>query len=299
MIEFRNVSRRFGKIRALDSVNLIVNNGEIMGLAGINGAGKSTAIKIATGVISPDSGDVLIDGMSIVSQRRNAIQSVAWIPEYPVLENLDNPRIVFSEFGSMFGYNGEQIKERSELTLNKVGLSEQYRDRFSSFSNGMKKRFLIGLALFQDPGTYLFDESFSGLDPLGIRLLKDILLNLRERGKSVILSSHILSEIEETADRVAILHHGTILDVTSIREITNTNNVIIKCMDNSEMVINILKKIGNVHHRNDIYRIKVTDDTIRNASDFMEYLSGKELKIESMNYGGDTLEEYFLRKIGA
>lgn len=299
MIEFIDLSKKFGKIKALDSINLTVSNGEIMGLAGINGAGKSTAIKIATGVISPDRGDVLIDGMSILRQRKNAIQNVAWIPEYPILENLDNPHVIFSEFGSMFGYTGEQIKEKSQLALNRVGLLEQYRNHFSSFSNGMKKRFLIGLALFQDPDTYLFDESFSGLDPLGIRLLKDILLELRKEKKSIILSSHILSEIEETADRIAILHHGTIVDISRIRDITSTNNVILKCRNDPEMVKNILKQIGSVRHENDIYRIKVTDNTIENASDLMEYLSGKGLKIESINYGGDTLEAYFIRKIGS
>jgi len=297
MIEFKNVTKTYGKKTAVSSVTFEAKDHEILGLAGINGAGKTTCIKIATGIVIPDSGDVIIDGMSVRKRRSLALRNVGWIPEYPILENLDTPDNMFSDFGTLFDYSRSETKEKSENVMVKVGLKNLSDKRFSSFSNGMKKRFLIALALFQNPKNYLFDESFSGLDPVGIRLLKDILLELRNRGSAIILSSHILPEIEETADRVAIIHNGSIVVISKLSEIMNKHVAEIKVKGPRNTIIKILERIGEVYEYREKYLIRIGDRNIKNAHDLVKFLDFNGLELESINYGGERLEEFFLRKI--
>lgn len=297
MIEFQNVTKTYGKKVAVSSVTLEVKDHEILGLAGTNGAGKTTCIKIATGIVLPDSGDVTIDGMSVRKKRSSALKNVGWIPEYPILENLDTPDNLFSDFGTLFDYSRFETKIKAENVMAKVGLKNLNDKRFSSFSNGMKKRFLIALALFQNPKNYLFDESFSGLDPVGIKMLKDILLELRDSGSAIILSSHILPEIEETADRVAIIHNGSIIDISKLTDIMNSTVSEIKVKGSRNIVVPILERIGDVSEFNEKYLIRIKDGNIKNAHDLVKFLDLNGLKLESINYGGERLEEFFLRKI--
>lgn len=297
-ITIDNVTKAYGKKKVLSSVTLEARDHEILGLSGVNGAGKTTCIKIATGIVIPDTGEVLIDGVSVKRKRSKALINVGWVPEYPILENLDTPRNMFSDFGTMFGYDRPETREKAEKVMVKVGLRDLENKRFSSFSNGMKKRFLIALALFQEPKNYLFDESFSGLDPVGIKLLKDILLDLKKKGCTIILSSHVLPEIEETADRVAIIHNGSVIDISELSEIIGSTVAEVKVKGPKSDVMPILERIGEVSESNEKYRIHIKDGNIKNASDLVKYLESHRLHLETINYGGERLEEYFLRKIG-
>lgn len=215
MLELRYLSKKFhgSIIPALDNVDLKVKDGEILGLVGMNGAGKTTAMRLSTGVLSPSSGTVLVDGLDITRDKIRASMSIGWIPEYPNFDPVLKPMELLKYFGGLYKIGRKTMEIKGIELLKKVGLETETRKRLRTYSQGMKKRFAIAVAMINEPQNYLFDETFNGLDPQGIRMLRNLILNLREKGKAILFSSHILSELETIADRVAIIDKGKILDI--------------------------------------------------------------------------------------
>ena len=194
-----------GKI-ALDDVSFHVAKGEIFGLLGHNGAGKSTSLGIILGMVMPDRGDVTIDGISVLTHRSQALRKVGAIFEAPAfyeyLSGWENLRILMSYSAGFDAEAARQVVER-------VGLSRRIHSKVRTYSHGMRQRLALAQSLLPEPEVLLLDEPTDGLDPEGIKWFREFILNLRdERGITVLFNSHLLAEVELMCDRVAILREG-------------------------------------------------------------------------------------------
>lgn len=225
MIIFQNLTKNYGRhsVPAVDELNLTVNDGEILGFAGLNGAGKTTTIRIASGISLPSSGTVLVDGHDIVKEKVEASRTIGWVPEFPNFEPNAKPMSLMLYYSGFYGINSVEAKDRSMKLLNEVGLSSALDKKLRSYSQGMKKRFSIAAAMINDAQNFLLDETLNGLDPEGIKYIKNLILKLKEQNKAVMLSSHILSELQNVADRVAVIHEGKLLKVVTKEELQSLN----------------------------------------------------------------------------
>lgn len=210
IVEVRNIRKVFKDVVAVDDISFTVEKGDVFGFLGPNGAGKSTTIRMITSLISPTSGDISIFGHSLVKEREKALRSVGAIIEKPdfylYLTAYKNLEIV----ARMYGVDATS-KKISEL-LEMVGLAERAQSKVKTFSYGMKQRLGIACALIHNPELVILDEPTNGLDPQGVKEVREIILRLSEEfKKTVLISSHILHEIEMTANRMAIINKGKIV----------------------------------------------------------------------------------------
>lgn len=194
-------------VRALDSVTLKVTGGQIFGFLGGNGAGKTTTIKILMGLLYPTSGSARILGKSITDISMHG--EIGYSPENPYFYDYLTPRELLTYFADVFNLSADVGKRRTEDLLTKVGLNEKDWDRqLRKFSKGMLQRVGLAQSLVNDPQVVFLDEPMSGLDPVGRREIRELIAQLREEGKTVFMSTHILSDVEALCDEVAILRRG-------------------------------------------------------------------------------------------
>jgi len=205
------------KRKVLDKVSFAVNAGEIFGFLGPNGAGKSTAIKIILGIIYADAGSATMLGQPIGS--REAKRRIGFLPENPYFYDYLTS-IQFLEFhGQLSGLSSDQLRRRIPEVLKLVGMKGTEGMRLRSFSKGMLQRIGLAQALLPDPDLVILDEPMTGLDPIGRKEVRDIMQNLKQQGKTVFFSTHILGDVEAICDRVAIMNLGKLLSLGSIREL--------------------------------------------------------------------------------
>src|SRR5213595_561393 len=196
------------KARAVDNVDFEVRRGEVFGLLGPNGSGKSTTVKMLLGLLYPTKGHIEVFGHS---PRHVATKSrIGYLPEESYLYRYLNSVETLDFFGSLFDLPGNERRRRAEQLLQMVGLNQVRRRMVGEFSKGMQRRIGLAQALINDPDLVILDEPTSGLDPIGCREVKDLILALARRGKTVILSSHLLSDVEDVCDRVVIYYGGRI-----------------------------------------------------------------------------------------
>ncbi len=196
---------------ALDGIDISIGKGDVAGFLGPNGAGKSTMLKILTNLIRPTSGRALINGIDVSARPKEALCSVGALIEVPGLYSYLTPVELLDYIGKVHGLRGSKLDDRISRTLAKVRLDEWSSDRLGSFSTGMQRRLAIALAIVHDPSVLILDEPVLGLDPKGIKEVRDIILELQREGKTILMSSHLLSEVAETCNRVILISHGRIL----------------------------------------------------------------------------------------
>ena len=193
----------------LSDISFDVNQGEIFGFLGPNGAGKSTSIKLLLNFIRPDSGTITVNGLN--TGKENCRHLIGYLPETPCFyENLSGMETLWF-CARASGVDQSQIAEISRSVLKRLKLLAAGDNLIRTYSKGMKQRLGLAMSLIHDPQIYILDEPMSGLDPMGRRLITDVILELRERGKTVFFSSHILSDIERLCDRIGILNKGRLL----------------------------------------------------------------------------------------
>ena len=210
-------SRRFKKQVAVNKLSLSIDQGEIFGFLGPNGAGKSTTIKSIIGLITPTAGRIAICG--IPSTEPAARKNVGYLPENPSFYEYLSATEYLSFVGKVFGMESKKIATETERILAQLDLTDAADRPLRSYSKGMVQRVGIAQALLHDPDVYIFDEPMSGLDPVGRALVKDIILELKKRRKSVFFSTHITSDVEMICDRVGIIRRGELQMVESVEEI--------------------------------------------------------------------------------
>ncbi|HEY6114494.1 MAG TPA: ABC transporter ATP-binding protein [Candidatus Dormibacteraeota bacterium] len=210
------ISKAYGKRLAVDRLNLEVDRAELFGFLGPNGAGKTTTIRMALGLIAPTGGSVEILGREVRSHRSEVLPRVGALVESPALygylSGRDNLRAVGDVLGGV-------PKKRIDEVLEIVSLKGRERDRVRTYSMGMKQRLGLAIALLNDPELLILDEPANGLDPAGIVEMRDLLRELAAAGKTVFISSHVLSEVQQICTRVAIINHGRLVRVAPVAEL--------------------------------------------------------------------------------
>ena len=196
------------KARAVDNVDFEIRRGEVFGLLGPNGSGKSTTIKLLLGLLYPTKGHITVFGQSPRDVATKA--RIGYLPEESYLYRFLNPAETLDFFGSLFQIDSAERRRRAEQLIEMVGLNQARSRTIGEFSKGMQRRIGIAQALINDPDLVILDEPTAGLDPLGCREVKDLIRALAQRGKTVILSSHLLSDVEDVCDRAVIYYGGRI-----------------------------------------------------------------------------------------
>jgi len=212
------------KARAVDSVDFDVKRGEVFGLLGPNGSGKSTTVKLILGLLYPTKGHIEVFGHS---PRHVATKSrIGYLPEESYLYRYLNSHETLDFFGNLFRLPKGDRQNRAEQLLEMVGLSQTRTRAVGEFSKGMQRRIGLAQALINDPDLVILDEPTSGLDPIGCREVKDLILALARRGKTVILSSHLLSDVQDVCDRVVIYYGGKIQAMGTLKELLATPDAV-------------------------------------------------------------------------
>ncbi|MDP3066155.1 MAG: ABC transporter ATP-binding protein [Methanobacteriaceae archaeon] len=212
MINIEGLSKSFGKIQALDNLNLDIKKGELLGIIGPNGAGKTTAIRIACCILQPDQGDIRVDGYSIHHDPLKIKSIIGYLPEEPNLYERFKARDLLKYFAELYGVPTADINPRIDELLELVGMTHRAEDRINTFSKGLRQRMGIARALVHDPDVIIFDEPTMGLDPATSQKIRNFIHQLKG-DKTMILCTHYMDEADQLCDRVALLDQGRIRDI--------------------------------------------------------------------------------------
>jgi ABC-2 type transport system ATP-binding protein len=229
VIETRSLTKVFRdfwgrpKVRALNALDLQIRRGEIFGLLGPNGSGKSTTIKLLLGLLFPSSGQALVFNKDATDVAKN--ERIGYLPEESYLYKFLNAEETLDFYGRLFNMTPQVRKQRIEHLIQLVGIQHARRRQLREYSKGMTRRIGLAQALINDPELILLDEPTSGLDPIGTREMKDLILKLRDEGKTVLMSSHLLPDVQDVCDRIAILHQGELKELGAVSELLTVQDV--------------------------------------------------------------------------
>ena len=219
MLTIKNLRKRYGNFQALDGLNLEVADGELFGFVGPNGAGKTTTLKILAGLLVPDEGEVEIGGLDVYSDGKELRRRIGYVPDFfGVYDNLKVSEYM-EFFASCYGITGLQARTRCHTLLEQVRLEDKEDFFVDGLSRGMKQRLCLARALIHDPRLLILDEPASGMDPRARAEMKGILRTLKDMGKTVLISSHILPELSEMCDSLTIIDHGRLVFSGSVEEL--------------------------------------------------------------------------------
>jgi sodium transport system ATP-binding protein len=211
--------KKRGKFHAVDGVSFTCKPGEIYGLLGANGAGKTTTLRMLATILRPTSGSAEIAGHTITSEPEKVRASIGFLSTATALYGRLSARELIEYFGRLYGLRGEPLKKRIDELSNTLGITEFAGVRCEKLSTGMKQRVSIARSVVHDPPVMIFDEPTSGLDVMAARSIVQFIRQCREQGKTVIFSSHIMSEVEKLCDRIGIIHNGKLLREGSLAEL--------------------------------------------------------------------------------
>jgi ABC-2 type transport system ATP-binding protein len=229
VVETRNLSKIYRdfwgrkKVHALKSLDIEIRKGEIFGLLGPNGSGKSTTIKLVLGLLFPTNGRVLVFDKDATETRKN--ERIGYLPEESYLYKFLTAQETLDFYGRLFNMSAAQRSERVNELIKLVGLERARNRQLREFSKGMTRRVGLAQALINNPDLVMLDEPTTGLDPIGTREMKDLILNLRDQGKTILLCSHQLADVQDVCDRVAILHQGELKELGRVNDLLKVQDV--------------------------------------------------------------------------
>ena len=294
ILECKNLQKKIGKKEILKDVSLEIKEGDILGFIGPNGAGKTTTIKLILGLQSITSGTVFINGYNIKTQFEKAIEKVGTIVENPDLymymSGYENLKIIGRLYKNV---DSKRIEEVVKL----VGLENRIKDKVSKYSLGMRQRLGIAQAILHRPNLLILDEPTNGLDPEGIKQLRDLLVNLAQKeNMGILISSHNLSELESFCTKIAIIQNGEMVESSSIEEAKKVNgktlyNFEVETTQNIQNILN--QELEIVDERN--FKIQIQKEEV---PEIVETLVKANVKIYKVCEDQASLEEAFLKKTG-
>ncbi len=297
VLETIGLTKKYGNFKAVDSLSLQVESGQVYGFLGNNGAGKTTTIKMMLGLVEPNFGKILYFGKEFSSSKQNILKKIGAIVEIPGF------------YGNLDGYQNLKVFSRLrgipksnaiEESLKTVGLEISDKKKVSKYSLGMKQRLGIARALLSSPEILILDEPTNGLDPSGIKEMRELFRTLaREKNLTVFISSHILSEIELLADKVGILHNGVLVDEVDMNVLKSRQNKYIEikvdCLEKSAKILETELKIFDYEVRQD-KSIRIFDYK-HDISEINRILVNENIKVYKLISDSKSLESYFMEAI--
>ena len=224
VIQVRGLTRYYGKLCAVRDVSFEVHRGEVFGLLGSNGAGKSTTIKMLCGLLKPTRGSVSVAGVDLARKPLQAKAMLGYLPENPVLYDRLTGMEMLELVGALRKLSPRLLRQRAKYYSEALGLGEQMQSEVGTYSKGMRQKLAIAMTLVHDPEVVLLDEPAAGLDPRYTRLLKEWVRNLSQGGHTVLLSTHITEMAASLCDRIAVIDHGRLLSVGTVPELLSSTS---------------------------------------------------------------------------
>ena len=278
---------------ALRPLNLRIEEGEIFGYLGPNGAGKTTTLKLLMGLMYPTAGSARILGLEVNDPRVKA--QIGFLPEQPYFYDYLTARELLEYYAQLSGVGARSRKPRVDSVLDRVGMTDSANVQLRKFSKGMLQRIGIAQAILHDPKVVFLDEPMSGLDPIGRREVRDLIEGLRQDGKTVFFSTHILSDAEALCDRVAILHQGELRGVGVIADLTSSVQSRIELVWHGGVVPAAIRSMGaECHITGEMVRAVIPEEAMHSAIDA---LRRADLKLVSVTPVRATLEDYFVQRL--
>src|SRR5271165_1032614 len=239
VLRTRNLSKHYGSRLAVNSLNMEVRRGDIFGFLGPNGAGKTTTIRMALGLITPSAGSVEILGIPVYEHKDQVLPRVGALIETPALHLYLSGRDNLRAVAAILGQAGE---DRIERVLTLVGLQTRQHDLACTYSLGMKQRLGVAIALLDDPEVLILDEPANGLDPAGIVEMRDLMRTLAAQGKTIFISSHVLTEVQQICTRIAIINLGQLITESTVAELTRSHGSFIVTIDQAQLALQAITR---------------------------------------------------------
>ena len=291
MLEFRNLSKRYGDVQALNDVSFSVKPGRAVGFLGSNGAGKTTTMRTVFGLVRPDVGETLWAGREISDEARLGF---GYMPEQRGLYGTMAVKDQLVFLGRLHGMSISAAKGKADVWLERLGLAERSADALEKLSHGNQQRVQLAAALLHDPVLLVLDEPFSGLDPMGVDNMKKILSEQTARGAAVLFSSHQLDLVEDVCDDIAIIHKGVIArsgDLAEIRSASTVRNVQVASPDNSQWVATAPGVVSHQHNAvSGLHELLVNDNI--SAEEFLRHATATG-PVTSFSYTLPSLEDIY------
>ncbi len=295
VIEVRGLTKDFKEIRAVDSLSVNVYRGDVFGFLGPNGAGKSTTIRMLLTLIRPKEGSIKIFGKSLMEDRNDILKDIGAIIENPAFYNYLS---AYKNLEILSRMSGREISSNKIMeTLETVGLKERSASKVKTYSHGMKQRLGIAQALLHDPELIILDEPTTGLDPQGMKEIRDLINYLsKEKNKTIFLSSHILSEVEQVANRMIIINKGKTVVEGKVQELLDSAEMKVTIeVDDVEAAGQLIKDSGwagkllSINNNKMVFDVKTDEIALLN-----KYLVSNNISVSSI-VPTRSLEEYFLK----
>ena len=299
--------KEVSKFSALNGLNLNVNKGQIYGFLGPNGAGKTTTIKCIIGILDADSGEIIIDGKNIKNNELYFKNKIGFLPEQVGLYGRLTAKETLQFYGGFFDLSTDEIEKRGKNLLARLGLEKDSNRKVAEYSLGMRKRLALCVALLNNPEILVLDEPTSGLDPRGVKALRVVLKDLNKKGLTIILSSHVLTEVQEICSHVGIINRGKLIREESIEDIRKeiekkSIKLLLKVKKFSENDAKDLLKNNKIKNLNQKFNGKheelIVELKEENIPWVTDYLVSKGIQIYSIEPQKNTLEEIFLKETG-
>lgn len=283
-------------VKALDNLSLNIEEKKIFGLLGPNGAGKTTLVKILLGIIYPTSGKAELFGKNISNHQNR--RKVGFLPENHRFPEYMTGEQVLYFYGELSGMNRTELKKKSDEFLSLVDMEKWRKTKIKKYSKGMLQRLGLAQAMLNNPELIFLDEPTDGVDPIGRKQIRDILVNLNSEGKTILVNSHLLSEVELICDTVTILNKGLLVKEGTVEDLTVSENAyIIKTSDLSESVLNSLlsQYKAEISSKNDF---KFKSSSLEELNLLIDFLRKEKVLINSISQEKNSLEDLFINVIG-
>lgn len=301
MIKVENLSIKYGRrdTFAVKNLSFELKDGEILGFVGLNGAGKTSTIRAIAGVLSPSSGHIIVDGHDLETEKVEAALNIGWVPEIPNFEMDKRSIPTLLYYAGFYGIKGDRAKRICSDVIRIVGLEESVKKKLRKYSQGMMKRFAIASAILHEPKNLLMDETLNGLDPEGMDFITNFARGYRDKGNAVLLSTHILDELEHLASRVLIIHKGELIESVAMNRIRETSEhcLIVGAEPLDAKLKTILEAHGSVKVANNKFMIEDFVGTKSTVAEIDKELSVSGYRVYSLEMKSKSLQEYFMDKV--
>ena len=292
MLQITNLTKQFKKIKAVDNISLEVQKGDIYGFLGPNGAGKTTSIRMIMGIIKPDNGSIKLNGRDINTINR---KKLGYLPEDRGLYQKQNLSEILYYFGCLKGLDKKDSKNRANLWLERFYLDDQKGRKIEELSKGNQQKIQFIIALLHDPQLIILDEPFTGLDPVNQILLKEVIKEKQEEGKTIIFSTHQMEQVERLCNNICLINKGNILLEGPLSDIRKSHS-------EDAIELNFSGKIDNSKLEVFFSDFELKENILsgilkKKKNEFLEWII-PQVSIESFHARVPSLEQIFIKEVG-